>query len=82
PEIHVNQLDNFHSDDLEKNVRTILESLPDTVYVQDWTDPIMKVPVMRPFTMRMLETKPDEHLISEYVQTLLNECTNYIDWGA
>lgn len=82
PEIHVNQLDNFHSDDLKTNVRTILESLSDTVYVQDWTDPIMKVPVMRPFTLRMLETKPDEHLISQYVQTLMNECTNYIDWGA
>ena len=79
---HVTELQDYHSDDLETNIRTILESLPDTVYVQDWTDPIMRVPVMRPFTMRMLETKPDEHLISEYVQTLMNESANYIDWNA
>jgi ribosomal protein S12 methylthiotransferase accessory factor YcaO len=82
PELHVVALQNHHTDDLETNIRTVLEALPDTVYVQDWTDPIMKVPVMRPFTMRMLETKPDEHLISEYVQSLMNECTNYVDWEA
>ena len=82
PEFHVTALQNFHSDDLETNIRTVLEALPDTVYVQDWTDPIMQVPVMRPFTMRMLETKPDEYLIGEYVQTLMSESANYIDWNA
>jgi len=82
PDIHVTELQNHHSDDLETNIRTILESLSDTVYVQDWTDPIMQVPVMRPFTMRMLETKPDEHLIGEYVQTLMSESANYIEWNA
>jgi hypothetical protein len=82
PEFHVTALQNFHSDDLETNIRTVLEGLPDTVYVQDWTDPIMQIPVMRPFTMRMLETKPDEHLISEYVQTMMDESANYIDWNA
>lgn len=82
PPIHVTKLQNHHSDDLETNIRTILESLPDTVYVQDWTDPIMQIPVMRPFTMRMLETKPDEHLIGQYVQTLMSESANFIDWDA
>lgn len=82
PDIHVTELSNFHTDDLETNIRTVLESLPDTVFVQDWTDPIMKVPVMRPFTMRMLETKPDEDLVGAYVQSLMNECTNYVDWEA
>ena len=82
PDYHVTELQNNHSDDLETNILTVLQGLPDKVYVQDWTDPIMKVPVMRPFTMRMLETKPNEHLIGDYVQSLMTESANYIDWNA
>jgi|GEM_PF-1942281 len=82
PEYHVTELMNHHTDDLEQNIQTILESLPDTVYVQDWTDPVMQVPVMRPFTMRMLETKPDEDLVGAYVQSLMTESAKYIDWDA
>jgi len=72
-------LPNHLSDDLVEDIRLILSEIPETVYVQDWTDPVIQVPVFRPFTLRMAQPENAERTAA-YVQSIMDDATRYIDW--
>ncbi|MDP6037432.1 MAG: YcaO-like family protein, partial [Candidatus Latescibacteria bacterium] len=50
PEIVLWDLPNHFTDDLVQDIQVVLSGMKDPVYVQDWTDPDMQIPVLRPFS--------------------------------
>jgi len=73
------QVENHLSDDLSSDIRMVLSEIDEPVYVQDWTDPVMQIPVFRPFVMRMVEPEDTERTAA-YVQAIMDDSARYIDW--
>ena len=80
PGIAVWELPNHFTDDLLTDIQVVLSGMQDTVYVQDWTDPVMQIPVYRPFSLRMLEQDRDHVVIETYVQRIMEDAGNLIAW--
>ena len=75
----IREVENHLSDDLTEDIRLILSEIREPVYVQDWTDPVMQIPVYRPFVMRMVEPEDTERT-GAYVQAIMDDAAQYIDW--
>ena len=80
PEIDVWELPNHHTDDLVENIKVVLSGMQDQVYVQEWTDPVMQVPVYRPFTVEMMQQERDHRVIEHYVDRLMADACTHIVW--
>lgn len=77
--VDIDQLPNYFSEDLRENIKAALEGIGERVYVQDWTDPEMGVPVLRPFLQTMQKNHNVER-IEAYVETMMEEACQYIVW--
>ncbi|MGA1199525.1 MAG: YcaO-like family protein [Candidatus Latescibacterota bacterium] len=80
PEISLWDLPNHFTDDLKKDIQVVLSGMKEPVYVQDWTDPDMQIPVFRPFSSKTVAQKRDHVVIETYVQRIMAEAENYIVW--
>jgi ribosomal protein S12 methylthiotransferase accessory factor YcaO len=80
PEISLYDLPNHFKDDIKTDIQVVLSGMKEAVYVQDWTDPDMQIPVLRPFSPKMAVQHRDHTVIAAYVHRLMVESTHYIVW--
>ena len=77
--VDIGQLSNYFTEDLREDIKTAMEGIKETVYVQDWTDPEMQVPVLRPF-LRTMQEHHDVERIETYVETIMEDACQFIVW--
>lgn len=80
PEISLWDLPNHFTDDLKTDIQVVLSGMKDPVFVQDWTDPDMQIPVLRPFSPKTVALERDHTVIETYVHRIMAETENYIVW--
>ncbi len=80
PQINVWDLPSYFTDDLVADIQVVLQGMKEPVYVQDWTDPDMQIPVLRPFHLKIAEVYRDQTMIETYVQRIMEDAGNYIVW--
>jgi ribosomal protein S12 methylthiotransferase accessory factor YcaO len=80
PEIVLWDLPNHFTDDLVTDIQVVLSGMKDPVYVQDWTDPDMQIPVLRPFSPKVVEQERDHAMIETYVHRIMVDSGDYIVW--
>ena len=79
-EIALWDLPNHFTDDLITDIQVVLSGMKSSVYVQDWTDPEMQIPVLRPFSLKTAEHERDHAMIETYVHRIMVDSGNYIVW--
>ena len=79
-EIALWDLPNHFTDDLITDIQVVLSGMNSSVYVQDWTDPEMQIPVLRPFSLKTAEHERDHAMIETYVHRIMVDSGNYIVW--
>ena len=79
-EIALWDLPNHFTDDLIADIQVVLSGMKSSVYVQDWTDPEMQIPVLRPFSLETTEHERDHAMIETYVHRIMVDSGNYIVW--
>jgi len=80
PEFELLDLPNYFTDYLVTDIQVVLSGMEDRVYVQDFTDPDMQIPVLRPFSLKTAEQERDHAMIETYVHQMMVDSGNYIVW--
>ena len=80
PEISLWDLPNHFTDDLKADIQVVLSGMKEPVFVQDWTDPDMQIPVLRPFSPKTTAQERDHVVIEAYVRQIMVDSGNYIVW--
>ena len=80
PEIALWDLPNHFTDDLKTDIQVVLSGMKEPVFVQDFTDPDMQIPVLRPFSPKTIAQERDHVVIETYVHQIMVDSGNYIVW--
>lgn len=79
-EIHLRDLPCHFTDDLVTDIQVVLRGMQEPVYVQDWTDPDMQIPVLRPFSLQTARQHTELAAIETYVTQIMKDSERYVAW--